>query len=65
MARLDSVADTNEYAKSGVMMRESLAADSRFAAMAVEPTDATYFMRRTAAGATAAPRLAASWRLPG
>jgi regulation of enolase protein 1 (concanavalin A-like superfamily) len=49
-ARVLAVQNTNNHAKGGVMIRESLAADSRHATMVVTAVDGTQFLRRKEAG---------------
>ena len=50
VARVVSEENTNEHAKAGVMIRESLSADARHAAMVVTPVDGTQFLRRQEVG---------------
>jgi Tol biopolymer transport system component len=50
VARVTAVENTNNHAKAGVMIRESLAADARHATMVVTPVDGTQFLRRTQPG---------------
>jgi subtilisin family serine protease/regulation of enolase protein 1 (concanavalin A-like superfamily) len=53
VARVSSVQNTNGYAKGGVMIRESLAPDSRHATVDIMPLYGAEFSRRlTAAGST-------------
>jgi glucose/arabinose dehydrogenase len=53
VARVASVQNTDVWAKAGVMIRETLAADSRHAFMAITPGNGAAFQRRTApAGAS-------------
>ena len=54
-AQVSSITNTNEWTKAGVMLRESLAANSRFALMCVTPGKGAAFQYRTAAGGSAAP----------
>jgi len=54
-AQVASITDTNEWTKSGVMLRESLAANSRFALMCVTPGRGAAFHYRLTTGAGAAP----------
>lgn len=51
VARVDRVMNTNEHAKAGVMVRESLDPGARHAAMVVTPVDDTQFLRRATADA--------------
>jgi Bacterial Ig domain/Domain of unknown function DUF11 len=64
-ARVIGVQNTNAWAKAGVMMRESLAANSRYATMVVTPGSGTGFQRRTSAGGetrhTAGPQVVAPY----
>jgi len=53
-ARVVSVSNTNAWAKAGVMIRESLAANSAYANVVVSPTSGVAFQRRTGTGASAA-----------
>jgi hypothetical protein len=50
VARVNAVGNTAPYAKAGVMIRESLAANSRHALAALTPGGGVQFLRRTAAG---------------
>src|SRR5439155_400878 len=47
VARLDSVENTMNHAKAGVMFRESLLADAKHAEACVTPVDGTQFLART------------------
>ncbi|HLP40386.1 MAG TPA: carboxypeptidase regulatory-like domain-containing protein [Fibrobacteria bacterium] len=49
-ARVTSVSNTDAWAKAGVMIRESLAADSRHAFTAMTAANGLTFQRRTATG---------------
>ncbi len=46
VARVTAVENTNNHAKAGVMIRESLDPSARHAAMVVTPVDGTQFLRR-------------------
>jgi hypothetical protein len=48
--RVQSIEDTDPWAKAGVMFRNTLDADSAHAMMAVTPGNGVWFGRRTAAG---------------
>lgn len=48
--RIQSIQDTDPWAKAGVMIRDTLDADSAQAMMAVTPGNGVWFGRRTAAG---------------
>lgn len=53
-ARVTSVQNTHEWAKAGVMIRETLAPNARHASLLVTPTNGLAFQRRTTvAGGTA------------
>ena len=52
-AQVASVTNTNEWTKAGVMLRESLAANSRFALMCVTPGEGAAFHYRTTTGGNA------------
>jgi hypothetical protein len=54
-AQVASVSNTNEWTKAGVMLRESLNANSRFALMCVTPGKGAAFHYRTSTGSSAAP----------
>lgn len=54
-AQVSSVTNTNEWTKAGVMLRESLTADARFALMCVTPGKGAAFHYRTSTGGSAAP----------
>ena len=52
IARVDSVVDTHAWAKGGVMIRENLEADSRYAMALVSARNGVAFQRRLATGST-------------
>jgi hypothetical protein len=52
IARVDSVQNTNDWAKAGVMIRETLDPDSAHAMVIVTPTQGVAFQRRPATGDT-------------
>jgi hypothetical protein len=52
VARVVSVQNTNDWAKAGVMIRETLDPDSAHAYMVVTPTQGVSFQRRPGTGAT-------------
>jgi hypothetical protein len=54
VARLESVENTNEWAKAGVMIRETLEAGSAHAMMVVTPGSGVSFQRRPDAGGASA-----------
>jgi hypothetical protein len=54
-ARVDSIAATNEWTKAGVMIRETLSANSRFAYTLVTGGRGVAFHHRTSTGAWAGP----------
>ena len=51
IARVESLGNTDNWAKAGVMIRETLAHNSRHAMMIITPMGTTAFQRRTATGA--------------
>jgi len=51
VARIDSIQNTNDWAKAGVMIRETLDPDSAHAYMVVTPTRGVSFQRRLSTGA--------------
>ncbi|MBN8281215.1 MAG: fibronectin type III domain-containing protein, partial [Gammaproteobacteria bacterium] len=56
IARISSISAADPWAKAGVMMRESLAANSRFALMLMTPgSNGAAFQYRTSTGGSAAP----------
>jgi len=54
VARVDSVENTNGWAKAGVMIRETLDADSAHGMMVVTPLQGVSFQRRNATGGASA-----------
>ena len=50
VAKVESVSNTDPWAKAGVMIRDTLEPDSRHAMMAVTPGNGVWFGRRTATG---------------
>ncbi len=50
IAKVESVEDTHEWAKAGVMIRDTLEPDSSHAMMAVTPGNGVWFGRRTETG---------------
>jgi hypothetical protein len=54
IARVDSVENTNGWAKAGVMIRETLDADSKHAMMVVTPGSGISFQRRPETGGASA-----------
>jgi len=52
IAKVESVENTNEWSKAGVMIRDTLDADSSHAMMVVTPAQGVSFQRRTPAGAS-------------
>jgi hypothetical protein len=52
VARVDSLVDTHEWAKAGVMIRESLMPDARFVYVVVTPGNGVELGRRLFAGVT-------------
>jgi hypothetical protein len=51
-ARVESISETNAWAKAGVMIRETLDPDSAHAMMVVTPSSGISFQRRPGTGAT-------------
>ena len=51
-AQVESIENTNSWAKAGVMIRETLDANSKHAMTVVTPAQGASFQRRTATGAT-------------
>ncbi|MHC4632519.1 MAG: LamG-like jellyroll fold domain-containing protein, partial [Planctomycetota bacterium] len=51
IAKVESVAHTDPWAKAGVMIRDTLDADSRYAAVLVTPENGVRFQYRSTAGA--------------
>ena len=49
-AKIDSIQNTNAWAKAGVMIRENLDADSKHAMTVITPANGVSFQRRTATG---------------
>ena len=54
-ARVDSVTPTDPWTKAGVMIRETLSANSRFAYTLVSASEGSYFEHRLSPGALAGP----------
>jgi hypothetical protein len=52
VARVTGIENTHQWAKAGVMLRESLSADAAHVMLNVTPTGTTEFMKRTSAGAS-------------
>ncbi len=50
IARVASIENTGAYAKAGVMIRETLDDDSKYAGMFVTPNNGVYFQNRTTTG---------------
>jgi regulation of enolase protein 1 (concanavalin A-like superfamily) len=65
IARLASLANTDSWAKAGVMIRESLTAQSRHAMMAISAGNGYAFQRRTDAGAYSDHTAGGSGAAPG
>jgi hypothetical protein len=64
VARVDSMTNTNSWAKAGVMIRETLNPDSKHAMVVVTPNNGVAFQRRTSAGGTTAHRAGAAVKAP-
>ena len=54
VARVSGLGNTNAWAKAGVMIRESLNADSSYAFTAITPSNGAVFQHRSGTGASAA-----------
>ncbi len=54
IARVESIENTNDWAKAGVMIRETLDPDSAHAMMVVTPAEGVSFQRRNVTGDTSA-----------
>jgi len=54
VARVESLEETHEWAKAGVMIRESLSDDSKHALMCLTPGNGASFQRRTSTGGSSA-----------
>jgi len=54
-AQVSSITNTDPWTKAGVMLRETLGADSRYALMCVTPGNGAAFQYRTSTGGSAAP----------
>jgi len=50
IARVDSIGETDPFAKAGVMIRDTLDADSRYAGVFITPENGVRFQYRNAAG---------------
>ncbi len=57
MAYVDSITNTNAWAKAGVMIRNDVTAGSAFAAVLVSPTNGITFEWRTSAGGSASQEI--------
>ncbi|MDQ3252589.1 MAG: hypothetical protein M3R15_01590 [Acidobacteriota bacterium] len=55
VARITSIENTNEHAKAGVMIRETLEPNAKHATMVVTPVDGVQFLRRFEAGGATTP----------
>lgn len=53
VARVTSQQDTDPWAKAGIMFRETLAANSKFAFAAVTPDNGTFYSQRSGTGGSA------------
>ena len=63
-ARVTGQQNTNPWAKAGLMIRESLATNSKFAMAIVTPSNGTMFSHRSETGAWAANGTASSYAMP-
>ena len=50
IAKVDSVSNTHEFAKAGIMIRDTLDADSRYAGLFITPENGVRFQYRTTTG---------------
>ena len=64
VARVLSVGNTNPWSKAGIMIRETLDADSKHASSFVTPTNGVTFQQRTATGGTSVNIRAAGLTTP-
>jgi DNA-binding beta-propeller fold protein YncE len=64
IARVATVQNTNAYAKAGVMIRNSLAANAIHATMDLTPTSGAEFLRRTSTGGTTSATLRSGLAAP-
>jgi hypothetical protein len=63
-ASVVGMAETDAWAKAGVMIRETLAANSRHATQVISPRSGTAFLRRAAAGGATASTQGNSFKPP-
>jgi regulation of enolase protein 1 (concanavalin A-like superfamily) len=63
-ARVSSLTNTNSWAKAGVMIRETLNANSKHATTVITPGQGVSFQRRTSTGGTSASTTRASVTIP-
>jgi len=64
IAKVDSMDNTNGFAKAGVMIRDTLDADSTYAAVFVTPEEGIRFQHRNTAGGTTSRQFAESVTAP-
>lgn len=64
IARVTSQQNTNAWAKAGVMFRESLDANSRYAALVMTPGNGAAFLRRLAVNETGTVKKLAGYKVP-
>jgi regulation of enolase protein 1 (concanavalin A-like superfamily) len=64
VARVTSQQNTDPWAKAGIMLRETLATNSKFAFAAVTPANGTFFGSRTSTGGMAKRVATSSYSLP-
>lgn len=64
VARVNSLENTNSWAKAGVMIRESLASNSKHALVAITPSNGIAFQTRTSTGGGSVSTLGVSATVP-
>jgi hypothetical protein len=64
VARVSSIQNTNPWSKGGVMIRETLAANSRHAMMVLTPGNGLAFQRRVSTGGTTSTTMGAAVAAP-
>jgi N-acetylneuraminic acid mutarotase len=64
VARITSQQNTDPWAKAGIMLRETLATNSKFAFVVITPANGTFFGSRTSTGGMAKRNATSSYSLP-
>ena len=64
IARVRSLQNTHPWAKTGVMIRETLAANAKHAFMAITPSNGTAFQRRPNTGGSSSHTAGSRWTAP-